>query len=163
MRRVLPLAVAALAMLACGRNGSSAAGSGAAPAPGADSVPASVRAPTMENGMLIVTPEDVRTWQQAGEEFVLIDARDRVQYSREHLPGAINVPYVDILPGADLPERRARVVVYCSDEDCPISGYAYKALEKLGYDQLYDMKAGLQGWKRVGYPTSVGSPADSSG
>jgi rhodanese-related sulfurtransferase len=47
--------------------------------------------------------------------------------------------------------------VYCSSETCPISQYAYEALDKLGYEEIYDMRAGLQGWKEAGLPTAFGS------
>lgn len=122
----------------------------------AESLPLSVPAPEIRDGLLIVSPNRVREWQESGQEFSLIDARDAVQYSREHIPGAINVPYVEIRAGGLLPPREQRVVVYCSSETCPISQYAYEALERLGYEEIYDMRAGLQGWKDAGLPTVVG-------
>ena len=88
--------------------------------------------------------------------FILVDARDSVQYAQEHIPGSIQISYVDIRPGAKLPPRDARIVVYCSDSDCPISQYAHDALTQLGYGEVYDMRAGLQGWKEAGYPTEIG-------
>lgn len=143
--------VLALAALACKRSEAPAPSAGEGP----DTLPVSVKAPEVEEGLLLVAPEEVRSWQEAGDSFVLIDARDPVQYGREHIPGAINVPYVDIRAGANLPPRDARIVLYCSDKDCPISEYAYKALQILGYTNLYDMRAGIQGWKAAGYPTEV--------
>jgi rhodanese-related sulfurtransferase len=127
---------------------------------GPDTLPASIEAPEVEEGFLIVSPEQVRAWQEAGEPFVLIDARDPIQYGREHIPGAINVPYIEIRAGGLLPPRDQRIVVYCSSETCPISQYAYEALDRLGYEEIYDMRAGLQGWKDAGFPTVLG--ADST-
>ncbi len=159
MRRSLAWLV--VAALACG---------GEEPAPGAgaetatETVPASVPAPEMENGFLIVTVDQVAQWQEAGEPVVIIDARDDVQYSREHIPDAINVPYIDIRAGANLPPRDARIVLYCSDKDCPISRYAYQGLRVLGYTDLYDMREGIQGWKEAGHPTVIGeAAADTTG
>ncbi|HUP19167.1 MAG TPA: rhodanese-like domain-containing protein [Gemmatimonadota bacterium] len=127
------------------------------PSATAGALPVSVPAATVEGGFLVVTPAEVREWADAGEEFVLVDARDPVQYGQEHIPGAINVPYVDIRAGGALPPRDARVVVYCSDPECPISRYAYSSLQQLGYTNLYDMAAGIQGWKTAGYPTVIGT------
>jgi rhodanese-related sulfurtransferase len=127
---------------------------------GPDTLPASIEAPEVEEGFLIVSPEQVRAWQEAGEPFVLIDARDPIQYGREHIPGAINVPYVDIRAGGNLPPKDARIAIYCSDRECPISRYAYEGLRMLGYVNLYDMQEGIQGWKAAGYPTVIGE-ADS--
>ena len=120
-----------------------------------ETLPASVPAPDVEAGILIVTPERVRGWQEEGAPFVLIDTRDAVQFGQEHLPGAVNIPYVDIRPGAKLPPRDAKIVLYCSDRDCPISQYAYESLGSLGFSEVYDMRAGLQGWKAAGYPTEI--------
>lgn len=148
-----------VSLLACGgeaEQGSSSDDAAGAVAEGPDTLPESVRAPRVEGGYLIVEPEQVVEWREEGEPFVLVDARDPVQYRQEHIPGAINVPYVDIRAGADLPPRDARVVVYCSDPSCPISQYAYDGLQRLGYSELYDMRAGLQGWKADGLPTEIG-------
>ena len=152
--------VALLAVLAaCG--GSEAEGESTAAA-GADSLPLSVPAPEVQDGLLIVSPERVSEWQESGTEFVLVDARDAIQYTREHIPGAINLPYVDIRAGGLLPPRDQRIVVYCSSETCPISQYAYEALDQLGYEEIYDMRAGLQGWKDAGLPTVLGADSTSA-
>lgn len=155
--RLLPITLAALLVACGGEEESETAASPSRPAPAAesDTLPVSVPAPRYEEGVVIVDPEQVREWQETGREFVLIDARDAVQYGQEHLPGAINVPYVDIRAGGNLPPKSATIVLYCSDARCPISQYAYRSLEQLGYANLYDMRAGLQGWKAEGYPTVI--------
>ena len=126
---------------------------------GPDTLPASIPAMEMEQGIVIVTPDRVRDWQEAAEPLVIVDARDEVQYGREHIPGAVNIPYVDIRAGANLPALDSRIVLYCSDKDCPISQYAYEALRTIGYTNLYDMREGIQGWKDEGYPTVIGEAA----
>ncbi|MBW3660317.1 MAG: rhodanese-like domain-containing protein, partial [Gemmatimonadetes bacterium] len=158
LSRALALALVA-PLLACGGEaGETRSADARRPdaAAGPDTLPESVPAPEMEGGYLIVDPAQVREWQESGEPFILVDARDPVQFRQERIPGAINVPYVDIRAGGDLPPRDARVVLYCSDPSCPISQFAYDALQRLGYTNLYDMRAGLQGWKAAGYPTQIG-------
>jgi len=160
-----------LAMLALAGAGALAACGGDEPAAdeaaadlGPDTLPASIPAPQVEGGFLTITADRVQEWRDAGEPIVIIDARDQVQYGREHVPDAINVPYVDIRAGANLPPREARIVLYCSDENCPISRYAYESLRALGYTELYDMREGIQGWKEKGYPTVIGEvPSDTTG
>ena len=149
--------VGACVALACGSGGEQAAED---PAEAVDTLPLSVPAPEVLDGLLVATPEQVREWRDTGEEFTLVDARDTVQFAREHIPGAVNIPYVEIRAGALLPPRDRPVVVYCSSETCPISQYAYEAFEGLGYEQIYDLRAGLQGWKDAGLPTVFG--ADSA-
>lgn len=120
-----------------------------------EDLPPSIPAPAVEAGILIATPERVWEWQRDSVPFVLVDARDSVQFAQEHIPGAVNISYVDMRPGARLPARDSRIVVYCSDSECPISQYAYDALTRLGYGEVYDMREGLQGWKESGYPTEI--------
>lgn len=126
-----------------------------------DTLPLSIPAPQVLDGLLIATPDQVRDWQEAGDDLALIDARDTVQFAREHIPGAVNVPYIEIRAGALLPPKDRRIVVYCSSETCPISQYAYQALDRLGYEEIYDMRAGLQGWKDAGFPTVFGADSAS--
>jgi rhodanese-related sulfurtransferase len=144
--------------------GADAGPDGGAPPEGAaaEDLPPSIPAPEMEAGILIATPERVREWQQDSVPFVLVDARDSVQYAQEHISGAIQISYVNIRPGARLPPRDARIVVYCSDSECPISQYAHDALTRMGYGEVYDMRAGLQGWKQSGYPTEIGTSSDAA-
>lgn len=152
----------AVVSIACGGTEAPAEGGRSEAEVGADTLPLSVPAPEVQDGLLIVSPERVREWQDAGEDFALVDARDGVQYAREHIPGAINVPYVEIRAGGLLPPRDQRIVVYCSSETCPISQYAYEALDQLGYEEIYDMRAGLQGWKDAGLPTVFGADSSAS-
>lgn len=148
--------------LGCG-GGDGAGGGDVEEAALVEEVPPSIPAPAVEAGILIATPERVREWQQESVPFVLVDARDSVQFAQEHIPGAVNISYVDIRPGAKLPARDARIVVYCSDSECPISQYAYDALTRLGYGEVYDMREGLQGWKESGYPTEIGETTNVTG
>lgn len=158
IRAVLHVALVALVAVAIACSGPQAEEPNATAA--VDTLPLAVPAPEVQDGFLIVSPEQVREWQESSAEFVLVDARDAIQYEREHIPGAINIPYVEIRVGGLLPARDQRIVVYCSSETCPISQYAYEALDQLGYEEIYDMRAGLQGWKDAGFPTVLG--ADST-
>lgn len=158
MAPALSLACIVLAFAGCGSGEAPAGEQGVEPA--ADTLPLSIPAPQVLDGFLIATPEQVREWQEENVDFALVDARDTIQYAREHIVGAINIPYIEIRAGALLPPRDRRIVVYCSSETCPISQYAYEALDRLGYEEIYDMRAGLQGWKDAGLPTVFG--ADSA-
>ena len=159
IRAVLEATLVTLVAIAVACGGTEAEGESSDVAE-VDSLPLAVPAPEVQDGLLIVSPDQVWEWQESGTEFVLVDARDAIQYAREHIPEAINVPYVEIRAGGLLPPRDQRIVVYCSSETCPISQYAYEALDQLGYDEIYDMRAGLEGWKDAGYPTVLG--ADST-
>ena len=161
IRALLDVTIAALVATAVACGGTEADGESSETS-AVDTLPLAVPAPEVQDGLLIVSPGQVREWQESGTEFVLVDARDAVQYAREHIPGAVNVPYVEIRAGGLLPPRDQRIVVYCSSETCPISQYAYEALDQLGYEEIYDMRAGLEGWKDAGYPTVIGADSTAS-
>ena len=95
----------------------------------------------------------IHDWQQSGEDFALIDAGTPFLPPRAHA-SAVNV-LMWIRAGGLLPPRDQRIVVYCSSETCPVAVRPSEALDQLGYEEIYDTHAGLQGWKDAGFPTVV--------
>jgi rhodanese-related sulfurtransferase len=86
-------------------------------------------------------------------KLILIDARYPEAWSREHLPGAINIfcRSIDAKSTADL-SRDAEYVVYCWNSSCRASTIAAERLESLGF-RVHELHGGLQRWKHEGYPT----------
>jgi rhodanese-related sulfurtransferase len=97
----------------------------------------------------------------------LADGRTKVvnvlsagSYEQKHLPGSINIPEEDP-QFADrvqqlLPDKSVPVIVHCSSMDCQASTRAAKKLEGLGYKEVHDFKAGLEGWEQGGNQFAVG-------
>jgi rhodanese-related sulfurtransferase len=99
-------------------------------------------------------PEDLAADIAAGiPNLVIVDARYRETFAREHLPGAINLPVreIDEKATAHL-SRDAEYVVYCWNASCHASTKAARRLEALGF-RVRELHDGLQGWKKQGYPT----------
>lgn len=76
-------------------------------------------------------------------------------YDQFHLPGAINVPvgkdFEERIQQA-VPDKSKPVVVYCKDTDCEASPSAAHAMDRLGYEEVYDYEAGKEDWKAAGLP-----------
>src|ERR1051325_2044855 len=76
------------------------------------------------------------------------------QFSEKHLPGSLNVPNdsPDFQQRVQqvLPDKSQPVIVHCSSNECPASTKAARKLEAMGYREVYDFKAGLQGWEDAG-------------
>lgn len=53
-----------------------------------------------------------------------------------------------------LPDRKALIVTYCSNKKCPASNMLFKKLKSMGYINLIEFPAGIQGWKEAGFPVS---------
>jgi rhodanese-related sulfurtransferase len=49
--------------------------------------------------------------------------------------------------------RNRTVVTYCTDTACKSSTIAAEKLEKFGFKNVLEYKAGIEDWKRAGYPT----------
>lgn len=99
-------------------------------------------------------PADIYAEIVAGNaNIVVVDARYVEAYEREHLPGAISLPWrqIDESTTADLP-RDAEYVVYCWDASCRASTKTAHRLEALGFN-VRELHGGLEAWRKQGYPT----------
>jgi len=98
-------------------------------------------------------PSDVyMDLQNNSAEIIVIDARTQEAYSREHVPGATNLPWrkIDSSSTAAMPRDKV-LVTYCDGIHCNASTKAAMRLTALGF-RVKEMLDGLQGWKREGYP-----------
>jgi rhodanese-related sulfurtransferase len=63
-----------------------------------------------------ISRDELKAMMDRGEEFFLVEALDERFYRRSHLPGAINLPPKALERAEELlPDKRAEIVVYCSD------------------------------------------------
>ncbi|MDX2165995.1 MAG: c-type cytochrome [Deltaproteobacteria bacterium] len=106
-----------------------------------------------------MTPADVIHAQlKRGARFVIMDARVPSDYLREHISGAVSVPFYDPSPYfKDLP-KDTWLVAYCG---CPHaeSGQLAEKLQAQGFNKVAVLDEGLGYWKAHGYPITLG-PAD---
>lgn len=89
---------------------------------------------------------------------VVLEALPAMYYEDAHLPGALNMPHdqVDALSHALVPDKRAYIIVYCSNGPCPNSGIASKRLVELGYTNVHEYELGKQDWMEAGLPVEKG-------
>lgn len=105
--------------------------------------------------METVTAEDLERMRENDDEFTLVDVLGEDHYNEMHIPGAVNIPLDQIASEAlDRFEKDDRIVVYCANTDCGASPKAAEKLEKLGFTNVADFEAGLQGWKDAGREVS---------
>jgi rhodanese-related sulfurtransferase len=81
---------------------------------------------------------------------LLVDVRSRDEYARDHIPGAVHIPFYAI--GSGLQERGypkdRPVVLYC--EHGPRAGLAGISLYVQGYGDVYSLQGHMQGWRQRG-------------
>ncbi|MBZ0092316.1 MAG: rhodanese-like domain-containing protein [Sulfuricellaceae bacterium] len=78
----------------------------------------------------------------------VIDARDAGQYQREHIPGAVNIDWRQVLARrSELPTDKM-VLVYCNSGT--LSAQAGLALRVAGMDNVRILQGGFGEWKAKG-------------
>jgi rhodanese-related sulfurtransferase len=90
----------------------------------------------------------------AARAVVLLDAQAPGWFEKEHLPGALEMPFDRVAELAPLllPDRAAPIVVYCWSEMCVASQHVADALRGLGYRNVRRYAAGKQDWMNAGLP-----------
>jgi len=61
-----------------------------------------------------VTLQEVKKMMDSGEKIVLLDVRDKEEYEKEHIAGAINISrgLLEFLVQNKIPDKEAKIVVY---------------------------------------------------
>lgn len=124
---------------------------GSAPTASAAESPALVKAMEeyldfAEYGSSLIWPEQIpaEDWKKV----FVVDARDADQFAKEHIPGASNIEWRQLVAHrGELPKDRM-VVVYCNSGS--LSAQAVFALRLLGMDNVKVLQDGLVGWKDKG-------------
>ena len=77
------------------------------------------------------------------KEMLLIDVRSPQEYKESHLDGAINLPLYDIEQKAQeqIKSKDTHIIIYCQSGSR--SRRAMQILRQEGYENLYEIKGGL--------------------
>lgn len=61
-----------------------------------------------------VTLREVKKMMDSGEKIVILDVRDKEEYEKEHIAGAINISrgLLEFLVQSKIPDKEAKIVVY---------------------------------------------------
>ncbi len=85
------------------------------------------------------------------QDFVLVDVRGPAVFEREHIPGAVNLPYGRMVERnlAEYPDDTL-FVIYCAGPHCNATEKAAVRLAKLGRP-FKKMIGGVEGWRDEGF------------
>ena len=77
-------------------------------------------------------------------EYKIIDVRSKNEYRENHLTGSVNIPLSDIKRKIEkiVPNKDRKILLYC--QSGLRSKKAIKILEKLGYNNLYNLNGGIE-------------------
>ena len=98
-----------------------------------------------------VTPADLQSRLQNGEQIVVIDVREPDEFNRGKIPGAYTIPrgVLEMQLDGRLPHE-ATVVLYCGAG--ARSALACRSLADMGYEKVENLQGGWHGWVNSGLP-----------
>lgn len=82
------------------------------------------------------------------KRFHVIDARDKDQYAKEHIPGAVNLEWRQVIAQRQSIPKDKPVLIYCNTGS--LSAQAGFALRLAGYDNVRILQGGFVEWKTKG-------------
>ena len=102
-----------------------------------------------------VAAADVYAAMEAGQSFILVDARAASDYILSHIEGAVSVPFDTIEAAQEALSRDTWVVTYCG---CPhaVSGRARRELKRAGFERVAVLDEGYYFWSDENYPICEG-------
>ncbi len=98
-----------------------------------------------------ITLEQLLEMFENNEKFRLVEVLSQQEYSKEHIPEAINIPLSKLETVAPKKLKKTEtIVVYCESYTCYASTKAAKKLLEMGYKDVLDFKGGKRWWRHAG-------------
>ncbi len=110
-------------------------------------------------GIKIINAQELKKWVDEKKKFVLIDNRNKEQYTKEHINGAVLITVDELIENPKLSEKLDKntpIVLYCNGVKCwrsPAAGLLYQSL---GFKEIYWFRNGLPEWIKLDFPTVEG-------
>ena len=100
----------------------------------------------VDYGGATIFPEQIP--KDEWKKFFIIDARDKEQFAKEHIPGAVNIEWRQALNKRDQIPKNKPVLIYCNTGS--LSAQAGFALRVAGFENLRILQGGYVEWKSKG-------------
>jgi len=102
-----------------------------------------------------ITRDDLLKEMQGDNPPLVVDVRSQGEYDRDHVPGAVHIPFLSIGSGLRKIDysKHDPVVLYC--EHGPRSGIAGFSLFLSGYDRVYSLEGHMKAWRKNEFPIEI--------
>lgn len=97
-------------------------------------------------GGAMIFPEQIPA--QDWKNFFIVDARDASQFEKEHIPGAVNIEWRQVLARRSEFPKDKPILIYCNTGT--LSAQAGFALRVAGFDNLRILQGGMREWQKKG-------------
>jgi rhodanese-related sulfurtransferase len=97
-----------------------------------------------------INVDDLKKMQQNGEDFSLIDVRDKQDADKGMIPQAVNISRGMLEYKIDqvTTDKSRKIVLYCGGGSR--SALAAESLKKMGFKDVISLAGGYKGWKESG-------------
>jgi len=94
-----------------------------------------------------ISPEELRRMQQSGEDFTLIDVREREEQAKGIIFGAVKLPRGILEVNIDqvTTDKDRKLVLYCGGGSR--SALAAVNLKKMGFRNVFTLAGGYRDWR----------------
>lgn len=104
-----------------------------------------------------MTGEELLKRMQEGTAPLIVDVRSQGEYDRDHVPGAVHIPFYSISSGLrqlGYPKTDP-VLLYC--EHGPRAGFAGISLYLSGYEKVFSLEGAMKNWRKKEFPIEIGA------
>ena len=93
-----------------------------------------------------INPDELKQMQQSGEDFTLIDVRERDEQQKGTIPGAVAMPRGILGVNIDqiTTDKDRKLVLYCGGGSR--SALAAVNLKKMGFNNVFSLAGGYRDW-----------------
>ena len=98
-----------------------------------------------------LTIDEVKDRIGRGEDWAVLDVREREEYREGHLEGAIPLPrgFLEMRVEETLPDKTRPIIAYCAGGIRSL--IAARTMQEMGYENVSSMSGGYTAWKNAGY------------
>ena len=98
-----------------------------------------------------VSIDEVKNRVERGENWTLLDVREREEYREGHLEGAISLPrgFLEMRVEEAVADKSAPIIAYCAGGVRSL--IAARTLKEMGYENVVSMSGGYTAWKNAGH------------
>ena len=96
-----------------------------------------------------ITADELKSMQQSGQEFTLIDIRERDERQKGSIPGAVGLSRGILEVNIDqiTTDKSRNIVLYCGGGSR--SALAALNLKKMGFHNVKSLAGGYRGWRET--------------
>ncbi|HVQ58473.1 MAG TPA: MBL fold metallo-hydrolase [Solirubrobacterales bacterium] len=107
----------------------------------------------------LIDPNELANRVDGDAPPLVLDVRNRSEYSGEHIPGSLHIPYGELAGRFDELPRERQIATICRGGKR--SGLAASILQREGFDVVH-VGQGVGVWRDAGHPVQSGAPSGAT-